>query len=70
MNTSLPSRKWANVRDTAAHTGLSVDLLNKDRCTKLLGIPYVKLGKRILYDLNEVDGFLSERMVRPQEARS
>jgi hypothetical protein len=60
---------WANVHETAKHIGLSVDSLNRDRCTKLIGIPYTKIGKRVLYDLNEVDAFLSAHMVRTEEVR-
>lgn len=49
---------WTNVRGIAAHTGLSVDFFNKDRCTQLIGIPFTRVGKRILYHIPTVDAFL------------
>lgn len=63
----LSKRNWVNVRGIAAHTGLSVDFFNKDRCTKLIGVPFVKLGRAVLYDVGAVDEFLASRMVRGEE---
>ncbi len=39
--------------DCAKATGMSVSFLRKDRIGKQL-IPYIKVGKRVLYDLAQV----------------
>ena len=62
-------RKWVNVRGISAHTGLSEDWFNRDRVTALVGVPYVRVSRRILYDVDAVDEFLSALTVRPSEAR-
>lgn len=58
-------RNWGDVRRVSQHTGLGIDFLNLDRITRRVGIPYVKVGRRCLYDLDEVDRFLASRMTRP-----
>jgi hypothetical protein len=66
LNTHHPSQDsgtdWTDVKGIAAHTGLSVDFFNRDRCTRLIGIPYVKIGKRVLYSKKAVDADLLSRM--------
>ena len=64
-NAKGTSSKWTNTRGISQHTGLSPDWYNKDRLTRLVGVPFVKIGKRVLYNIEEVDAFLNARMVRP-----
>lgn len=54
---------WTNTTGIAKHTGLSVAFFNKDRHTRLLGVPFVKLGKMVLYNIPIVDAFLKTHLV-------
>ena len=54
----LPNRKL-NVKEAAAYLGLSVNTLNKMRlCT---GPRYLKLGRRVLYDVRDLEAWAEER---------
>jgi excisionase family DNA binding protein len=57
--TPLPSRKLS-VKEAAAYLGLSVSTLNKMRLNGT-GPPYLKLGRRVLYDLRDLEAWASER---------
>jgi excisionase family DNA binding protein len=57
--TPLPSRKLS-VKEAAAYLGLSVSTLNKMRLNGT-GPPYLKLGRRVLYDLRDLEEWTAER---------
>lgn len=54
-----PGRKL-NVSEAAQFLGLSVSTLNKMRLTGT-GPPYMKLGRRVLYDLPDLQAWAAER---------
>lgn len=55
---NLPKR-WLNVQEAADYLGCSTAKLNKDRQEKgELGIPFVRLGRAVLYDLSALDEYL------------
>lgn len=56
--------RWKNVRTAASYLGCSKSTLDRDRCTGLLGIPFTRLGKKILYDTADLDAFLESNKVR------
>ena len=60
---------WVNVRGISAHTGMSEDWFNRDRVTGLCGVPYSRIGRKILYNIELVNEFFLARTVRPGEAR-
>lgn len=45
----------------AKYLDVSQSSLEKDRVLGTLNIPYLKLGRVVLYDLDEVDKYLIER---------
>lgn len=48
----------------AAHVlGFAEKTLEKDRCTRELGIPYVKLGRSVRYRLADLQKFIADRVV-------
>lgn len=49
-----------SVREAAAYLGLSGSTLNKTRLTGR-GPRYLKLGRRVLYDLHDLETWVAER---------
>lgn len=58
------AKRWKDVSSAAAYLGCSKSSLDKDRISGLLGIPFTRLGKRILYDTADLDTYLESRKVR------
>ena len=54
----LPNRKL-NVKEAAAYLGLSVSTLNKMRLSGI-GPRYLKLGRRVLYDMRHIEAWACE----------
>jgi hypothetical protein len=56
--------RWADEKRTAEHMGgVSTSTLAHARISGKLPIPFVKVGNRVLYDLNDVDTYLLSRKV-------
>ena len=55
----LPNRKLS-VQEAARFLGLSVSTLNKMRLNGS-GPPYLKFGRRVLYDLRDLEAWVAER---------
>ncbi len=45
--------------------GLSPSTLEKDRATGHLGIPFVRAGRRVLYQLSDLQSWLDENRTAP-----
>jgi len=58
-DSGLPIRKLS-VQEAARFLGLSVSTLNKMRLNGT-GPRYLKLGRRVLYDLRDLDAWVAER---------
>jgi predicted DNA-binding transcriptional regulator AlpA len=54
-----PHRKLS-VKEAAAYLGLSASTLNKTRLNGN-GPPYLKLGRRVVYDLHDVNAWACQR---------
>ncbi len=52
-------------REAAEYLGLGTQTLCNDRVTRALGIPYVRIGRRICYLRKDLDAFLEARRVDP-----
>lgn len=57
----LPSR-WLSTEAAAVYLGVSPSTLCNDRVTRSLNIPFTRLGRRVLYDRQELDAYLLARM--------
>jgi len=52
------------ITDQAAeYLGLKPKTLIKDRCTREIGIPFVKLGKSVRYRMADLEKFVADRVV-------
>ena len=60
--TETDVRRWLSTKDAAAYLGVAVSTLANDRCSRLLGLPFSRVGRRILYDRRELDAYLLARM--------
>jgi predicted DNA-binding transcriptional regulator AlpA len=47
--------------EAAAYIGSAEATLNKDRLTGRLGIPFIKIGRAVVYDTTELDRWLESR---------
>jgi hypothetical protein len=45
--------------------GSSASTLEKDRATGHLGIPFVRAGRRVLYQLSDLESWLEQNRVTP-----
>ena len=50
--------------ETAEILGLSETTLATWRCTQRYDLPYVKIGKNVMYRVEDVELFIEDRMVR------
>lgn len=62
MEESAAASRWLSTKDAAAYLGVAVSTLNNDRVTRLLGLPFSRMGRRILYDRLALDDFLLSKM--------
>ena len=54
-----------NVDEAANFLGVSRNTLAMWRTTKRYDIPYIKVGRRVLYSVAELTNWLASRTVRP-----
>ena len=47
--------------------GLSLSFIRRDRANGKLGIPYLRLGRAVRYDVEQVKAWLAERSGRASE---
>jgi hypothetical protein len=57
---AVNNKTAADLIDTSTST------LEKDRATGHLGIPYVRVGRRVLYRLSDLEQWLREHQVTPE----
>lgn len=58
MITPTISVEWLSPKQAADYLGCSRSLLDKDRITGLLGIPFSRLGRHIRYSRKALDAYL------------
>ncbi len=56
-------RPSAHTPAAAKYLGLSPATLETDRSTGKLGIPFIRIGRRIVYDLDVLDAWVAKRRV-------
>ena len=56
-------RRWLTTEEAAKYIGCSKNFLDKDRITRVHDIPFSKLGRRIVYDIFELDKYLEKTRV-------
>ena len=58
-----PTTRLLRNDEAAKFLNLSEKTLNKDRCTREIGIPFVKLGRAVRYRVSDLEKFIAERVV-------
>ena len=53
--------RWLTPAEAARYLGVCKNFLDKDRLSRLHGIPFARLGKLIRYDARDLDIFLESR---------
>ena len=59
-------RKYVTENEVADLTSLSIQRLRNDRFQQK-GIPYVKIGRSVRYNLEDVVNFMESRKIRTKE---
>lgn len=54
-------KRWLTRRECSTEYNIPTPSLDRDRVTKTLGFPYVKIGRKVLYDRQEMDAFFEAR---------
>ena len=50
-----------DTQDAAHYLGLADATLESDRCTGRIGIPFIRLGRRVKYRRTDLDEFLAKK---------
>jgi hypothetical protein len=53
-----------NNSQAADYLGISPGTLTVWRCEKRYAVPFIKVGRKVLYDVNDLAAFLESRKVR------
>lgn len=60
MNQSITPTRRVRTPQAASIVGLSTSTLEQDRITGRLKIPFLKLGRAVLYDVAELENWLRQ----------
>ena len=61
-------RQYVTENELSNITGIAVQTLRNWRHERR-GFPYVKVGRSIRYELDEIDEYMQERKIKPGEIR-
>lgn len=64
------STEWLTSKQAAEYLGCSRSLLDKDRITGLLGIPFSRLGRHIRYSRKALDAYLESTSSKTMERQA
>ncbi len=62
----MEPKRYLRAKEAASYLGISVSVLNKDRGTQLIGIPFTRIGRTILYDKEVLDSWLEGQRSKEQ----
>jgi hypothetical protein len=60
-NASQGSGRRVKTGPAADYIGVAESTLEKDRVTGLLRVPYIKIGRTVVYDTADLDAYLAAR---------
>lgn len=66
---SREKRRALNPKEAAAFLGVSAITLSIWRCRKRYALPYMRIGNRIFYELQDLQNFKKRRKVYPRASR-
>ena len=64
LSATQKQSRWLTIPEAAAYLKCCRNFLDKDRITKLHGIPFTKLGRHIRYDRLDLDAWLENNKVQ------
>lgn len=64
------NKRYLKTPEAAEYLSLSDATLTKDRWSRLLGIPFIRAGRAILYDRDDLDQWLRNNKVNPVKCDS
>ena len=70
MLISDTTKTWLTVPEAAEYLGCSRSMLDKDRVTGLLGIPFSRLGRHIRYSRKALDAYLDANSTIATEVKA
>ena len=59
---ALPQARRLSVKEASYYTGLSSSTLNKLRCSSSQGPRFAKIGRRVVYDVLDLDAWLAKHL--------
>lgn len=68
-STIIPKRRMLRTREAAAYTGLAKSTLEKLRVSGE-GAPYIRIGRAVLYDQDDLDTWLAAHRRRSPSDQS
>ncbi|MCB1551950.1 MAG: helix-turn-helix domain-containing protein [Alphaproteobacteria bacterium] len=66
-STAQDQKRYLSEKQTADYIGLSVKTLQRMRVSGN-GMPFIKAGARVLYDINDLNAYMSARKVQSTSA--
>jgi len=60
---SEEKKRWLRPKELMEEYGFTLSWQSRERMTRALGLPFVKVGQKIFYDRVEIDRFLEARRV-------
>jgi len=63
LTNNIPQREHGRLRTEGAadYIGVATSTLEKDRVTGFLGVPFIKIGRTVVYDTADLDEYLASR---------
>lgn len=58
---SNDKKNWLNRYETSDTYNIPVPSLDRDRITGIIGFPFVKIGRKVLYSREDMDAFFEAR---------
>ncbi|HVB15166.1 MAG TPA: hypothetical protein VNF04_01405 [Stellaceae bacterium] len=58
---TLSHKRYADTQATAEYMNMSAGFLEKARVTGTPKIPFLKIGRSVRYDLDQIDAFMGDR---------
>jgi len=62
----MKRKRYISEKEVNVITGRALQTLRNDR-HRCRGIPYVKMGRSVRYDLEDVVGYMEAKKIRPEE---
>ena len=59
-------KTYLTPKELEAEYNLTIPWQNKERFSRCEGLPFIKVGRKVIYDRNDIEAFLAARKVNIQ----